>query len=329
MNEQTVRFGHTDLPAQQRAALQKATRLEWITIAYMVSCVTLIYVVMGSSQTMKAAWIEDILALVPPVAFLVATRQARKPPSSEHPFGRHRSIASGHLAASTALLMVGVLLVADSMMALIAAERPPIGSLSIFGTPIWAGWLMIAVLVYTLIGPIIIARVKMPLAQTLHDRVLYADADMQKADWMTAGGSILGILGVGIGWWWADAVVAIGIAFSIVHDGWSNLRYAVRGLMDGRARTYDNKHTHPLVAQVEDVLHAVPWAVDARSRVRDVGHLLHVEAFLVPRAGAVSATQVEEVSECIKALDWKIDEAIVMIVQQIPDSLPDPLADRD
>lgn len=329
MNERSVRFGHTDLPLEQQVALRKATRLEWITIGYMVSCVALIFLVMGSSQTMKAAWIEDMLALVPPIAFLIATRQARKPPSPEHPYGRHRSIASGHLAASTALLMVGVLLLTDSAMALIAAERPPIGTLSVLGHAIWAGWLMIAVLVYTLIGPIIIARLKMPLARTLHDRVLYADADMQKADWMTSGGSILGILGVGVGWWWADAVVAIGIAFSIVRDGWSNLRYALRGLMDGRARTFDNEHTHPLVEQVEEVLQAVPWAAEARSRVRDVGHLLHVEAFVVARDGAASADQLEQLSAHLKDLDWKIDEAVVMLVKQIPDGLPDPLADRD
>ncbi|HRL81685.1 MAG TPA: hypothetical protein PLK46_15340, partial [Propioniciclava sp.] len=32
--------------------------------------------------------------------------------------------------------------------------------------------------------------------EQLHDKVLYADADMNKADWLTAAGSIVGILGI-------------------------------------------------------------------------------------------------------------------------------------
>ena len=50
-----VRFGRTDLPREQREALRKAVRLEWITMIYMVTCVVIVFLVMGSSQAMKAA----------------------------------------------------------------------------------------------------------------------------------------------------------------------------------------------------------------------------------------------------------------------------------
>ena len=96
MTEEKVRFGHTDLPREQQEALRKAIRLEWITIGYMITSIALVALVMGSSQAMKAAWVEDVLALIPPVAFLIAVRQARKPPSPEYPYGMHRSIAGGH-----------------------------------------------------------------------------------------------------------------------------------------------------------------------------------------------------------------------------------------
>ncbi|MCQ6331855.1 hypothetical protein NPM18_33755, partial [Bacillus cereus] len=74
--------------------------------------------------------------------------------------------------------------------------------------------------------PVILGRMKMPLADALHDRVLYADADMQKADWRTAAGTGVGGLGIGLGRWGADAVVAIASSFSIIRDGWTNVRHA-------------------------------------------------------------------------------------------------------
>ncbi len=323
MARENVRFGRTDLPDEQREALRKATRLEWITLGYMASCVLVVFLVMGSSQAMKAAWIEDILGLIPPLAFLLAARSVRKPPDSEYPYGHHRAVASGHLAAAVALLMVGVMLIVDSTSGLVAAEHPPIGTLQFFEVTVWAGWPMVAAMFYTGIGPVVLARHKMPLAQALHDRVLYADADMQKADWMTAGGSIVGVLGIGLGFWWADSVVAIAIAFSIVHDGVRNLRYAVRGLMDGRARTTDMTDTHPLVLQVQRTVETYPGVSAARTRVRDLGHLLAVDGFVLPSGPALTPHDLERLADRVRALDWKLDDVVLMPVSRLPD-VPDP-----
>lgn len=318
-----VQFGNTDLPDQQRDALRRAVQLEWITIGYMASCVVLVYLVMGSSQAMKAAWIEDMLAFIPPIAFLFATHVIRKAPSPEYPHARHRAVASGHLAAAVALLLVGVLLLEDSASGLLAGQHPPVGTMRLFGHTVWAGWPMIAVMVYTAIGPMVIARRKMPLADHLHDRVLYADADMQKADWMTATGTIVGVLGIGVGLWWADSAVAIAISLSIIHDGWRNLRFAVRGLMDGRARTTDMSDTHPLVGEVQRVTEDFPGVAAARTRVRDVGHLLNVDGFLVPATEGFGADQLERLAADLRALDWKIDDVVLMPVRTLPD-VPDP-----
>ena len=187
-------FGHTVLPAFQARALTRAKRLEVVTLVYMVTCVTVVFVTAGSSQAMKTAWVEDTLALVPPIAFLVAVRRARRRPDAEHPYGFHRSTGVGHLTAAVALLAVGLLLIEDSAMSLLRAEHPPIGTVHLLGQTFWAGWLMVAAMVYTGIGPFVLGRMKLPLAEELHDKVLFADADMQKADWMTAAGTIAGVV---------------------------------------------------------------------------------------------------------------------------------------
>jgi divalent metal cation (Fe/Co/Zn/Cd) transporter len=319
------RFGHTDLPAEQQHALRRAKRLEVVTLAYMVTCVAAVFLVMGSSQAMKAAWIEDMLALIPPVAFLVAVSRARRRPSADHPYGYHRAVATGHLTSAVALLAMGLFLVEDSVAGLVLAEHPPIGTVQLLGHTFWAGWLMVAVMVYTGIGPYVLGRLKLPLAETLHDKVLYADADMQKADWRTAAGTIVGVVGIGFGLWWADAAAALFIAASIVKDGWRNLRFATGALMDQRARTYDDAEPHPLVFAVDEALGRLPWVAASRSRVRDEGHVFHVEAFVRGHTDP-TVEQLEEAAALLRGLDWKLNDVVVMPVLRLPEWVPDPRA---
>jgi cation diffusion facilitator family transporter len=323
------RFGHTELPPRQAHALQRAKRLEVVTFVYMLTCVALVFATAGSSQAMKTAWVEDSLALVPPLAFLVAVRRARRLPDPDHPYGFHRSTGIGHLTAAVALLAVGLLLIEDSAMSLLRAEHPPIGTVELLGQSFWSGWLMVAAMVYTGIGPFVLARMKLPLAEELHDKVLFADADMQKADWMTAVGTIAGVLGIGIGLWWADAAAALLISLSIVRDGWRNLHYATTALMDQRARTYDDKQPHPLTREVDDELARLPWVAGSRSRVRDQGHVFHVEAFVRPvDAVAPTLDQLEHAVDVLRDLDWKIHDVVVMPVRDLPDTVPDGRAEQ-
>lgn len=319
------RFGHTLLPPRQARALTRAKRLEVVTFVYMLTCVALVFATAGSSQAMKTAWIEDSLALVPPLAFLIAVRRARRRPDADHPYGFHRSTGVGHLTAAVALLAVGLLLIEDSAVSLVRAEHPPIGTVHLLGETFWAGWLMVAAMVYTGIGPFVLGRMKLPLAEELHDRVLFADADMQKADWMTAAGTIAGVLGIGIGLWWADAGAALLISLSIVRDGWTNLRHATTALMDQRARTYDDSEPHPLVDQVDEALAGLPWVEASRSRVRDQGHVFHVESFVRPTGGTgPTLDQLEAAVEVLQDLDWKIHDVVVMPVRDLPDTIPAP-----
>ncbi|MDT0165487.1 cation transporter [Actinotalea sp. AC32] len=316
-----TRFGRTELPREQEEALRRAVRLAWVTIGFLVTAVVAVYVTMGSSQAMKAAWAEDLLSFIPPISFLVALHLTRKPPSPRHPYGHHRSIGVGHLVAGTSLVIMGTFLVWDSGSGLLKAEHPPIGVMEVGGHVVWSGWLMIAALAYTAVPPVLLGRAKMPLAEKLHDRVLYADADMNKADWMTAVGGIVGIVGVGVGWWWADAAAALFISGSILHDGVRNVRTAVTALMDARATTVDGKDVHPLVGRVDALLRGLPWVAEAGSRVRDEGHVFHVEGFVVPIGAPPSLEELAQARDALVALDWKVQDAVVIPCAELPDEL--------
>ncbi|WP_336660340.1 cation transporter [Leucobacter sp. USHLN153] len=318
----TARFGHTELPAKQAAALRRAIRLEWFSLLFLVVTIALVYIVMGNSQAMKAAWIEDMLSLAPPIAFLIAVKVVNKRPTEKYPYGFHRAVGVAHLVAGVALFAMGVFLIVDSVSGLVSAEHPPIGSVVLFGHQVWLGWLMILVMALTIPLPIYFGRVKMRLAKDLHDKVLYADADMNKADWTTAAGSIVGVVGIGFGLWWADAAAALFIAAGIVWDGFKNMRAAITDLMDTRATTFDDGKPHPVACKVDDYLRALPWASEVGSRVRDQGHVFHVESFIVPASGAVPSLDelVAARDGCVE-LDWKIQDIVLVPIDQLPDEV--------
>ncbi|HET8795202.1 MAG TPA: cation diffusion facilitator family transporter [Arthrobacter sp.] len=318
--DKTARFGHTELPEEQQAALRKAIKWEWITISFLVVAVIIVYLVLGNSQAMKAAWIEDLLSFLPPIAFLVASRIIRRVPTEQHPYGFHRSVGIAHLVAAVALLVMGGYLVVDSGIALITAEHPTIGGITLFGQTFWLGWLMIGAMALTAAPPVYLGKVKMKLAKKLHDKVLYADADMNKADWMTAVAAAVGVAGIGIGWWWADSVAALLISASILYDGVRNLRGAVGGLVDTRARTYDDSEPHPLSDRIDAYLGGLDWVMEARSRIRDEGHVFHVESFVVPNKELTpSMSHLEQARKACIEMDWKVQDMVIVPVAVLPE----------
>jgi divalent metal cation (Fe/Co/Zn/Cd) transporter len=315
----SAQFGRTDLPETQRIALKKAIRWELFTIVYTSITITVVAFVVGGSQAMRTAWIEDMLSLLPQLAFLTAVIFVRRRPTVKHPYGLHRAMGVGHLVAGIALLAVGLNLAVEAVTGLIAAEHPTIGTVQLFGQTIWLGWLMIAVMVIVVVGPVFIyGPAKAKLAPVLHNKLLYADADMAKADWQTNAASIVGVLGIGLGIWWLDGAAALFISIGIVWDGVRNTKGAVIDLMDQRARSYDDKQPHPLAGEITQYLRSLPWVADAGVRLRDEGQVFHVEAFVVPRRAKVRTETLSAASEGIARLDWKVQDVVVVPVEQLP-----------
>ena len=236
-----------ELPPRLQEALKKAKKLEWITIAYLITVVVVMYLVMGSSQAMKTAWLEDALGMLPGIAFLIASGIYDRPPSQKFPYGYHRVYSIAYLTGAVALFAMGIFLIIDSSISLIQAEHPTIGSISMAGHTIWLGWLMLVALLYSALPAMILGYKKLPLAKKLHNKILFTDADTQKADYMTAFAAMLGILGVGAGLWWADSVAAIFISFSVIKDGFKNLKNATMSLMDEYPKKVGTKDFDELV----------------------------------------------------------------------------------
>jgi len=313
-----------ELPSELHEPYERAKRLEWVTLVYMTTAATLVFVVLGSSQAMKAAFIEDLLSLIPPAAFLYASRHRSTEPNAAFPFGKHRAVDVGYLVSAVALLTLGGYLLWDSIYKLVLAEHPAIGLVEVFDGQIWLGWLMLATLVYTGIPPVILGRMKLPLGEELHDKVLHADAEMNRADWMTAGAAALGVIGIGFGLWWADAVAAIVIGLDIVYDGMRYTKAAVSDLSDSRPTTFDEKEVHPLVGEVRRAVAGWDWIEEAAVRMRESGHLLSVEVLAVPKQETGVLERVEAGVDELRDLDWKLRDVVVSVVRTL-ENVPEEL----
>lgn len=283
------------LPEDVEASARKGRRLEWWTIAYLVSAVVLLYLVLGSSQAMRAAWFEDLLSLVPPIGFLIASRVDDRAPNTRFPFGFHRATSIAHLASALALFGMGGYLAYDAARSLLSGHHPTIGTVTLFGEAIWLGWLMLPALLWTGIPAVFLGRAKQPLAKEIHNKILYADADMNEADWKTAAAAMVGVIGVGLGFWWADAAAAGLVGLDIFKDGIVNIRSSISDLIDQVPTKVDHSGPDPLIGEVVRNLEALPWVRSAAVQLREQGKIMTGDALVeIADLDAISAEELSE-----------------------------------
>lgn len=305
--------GEHELPEELQPVLRRARRLEWTTIAYLVSVIALLGLVMGSSQALRTAWVEDILSLVPPVGFLIADRVRRRPGTGRFPYGFHRAVTVAYLMSSFAILAFGTFLLADGLVHLARGERVSIGALELFGRTVWQGWAMLLVLVWAIVPAVVLGRLKLGPARKLHDKSLYADARMNKADWLSGAAAGFGVVGIGLGWWWADAVGAIVISLDVAADGWKNLGAAIADLMDRTPMTVEHDRESEVPDRVLDRVRALPWVAQAELRFREHGHVYFGEIWVVPGEPGDPVARTEEVLRLAREVDWRVHDVVVQL----------------
>jgi cation diffusion facilitator family transporter len=318
-----------EFPDDLKPVMQRARRMEYLTIAYLLSAIVVLGLVLGQSQALKTAWFDDVLSLIPPIVFLVGSRVSLRPPNERFPFGHHRFSSAAYLGASLSLLTMGGYLLVDAAITLVMMEHPTIGSMQMFGYTVWMGWPMIAALLYSAIPAIFIGRVKLPMADRLYDKVLFADAKMNKADWLTGAAAIIGILGIGYGFWWADSVAAALISLDILHDGWTNTKSSVLDLVDQKPQKVDRSGPDPVVDRVRERLCSYSWVRDADLRLRVNGHILFGEAFIVPTDDRDLTRHVEQAVREIRDLDWRLHDVSVTPVTRLAHDVEEKRGDAD
>ena len=303
------------LPEDKERLLQRARRLEWLMLAWQATVVTVMFLAMGSSQAMKTAWVDDSLALVPPVVFLIALRIRGRPPNEKYPYGYRRAPLLSFLAAAVAILVLGLYILGDSVMSLLSGNHPTIGHFDLFGWQVWAGWVMIAALTYSALPSLVLGPKKHALAMELHEKTLNADATMNKDDWMTSATAAAGVLGIGLGLWWFDSAAAILISLSVIKDGVENLNGAMQDLMDSRPTHTGSGKPLALDQRIRERMCRYPGVEDASVRLREAGHIITGEIFVQLKDQDALARQLREMTEAADELDWRLYNLTIMPVE--------------
>src|SRR4051812_29111923 len=139
-----------EFPREQREARERMARLCKLSCALLLSGAIVLFLTVGNSQSMKTAWMTDLLTILPPLSLLVSLRFELRAPTRRFPFGYLRATSVAFLVTASALTMMGLFLFLDSGLKLVHREHPAIGSRVLFGHELWSGWLMIAALAYSM-----------------------------------------------------------------------------------------------------------------------------------------------------------------------------------
>lgn len=308
------------LPPRHTHALRRAVRLAWITLGFVAFSVAIMAATMGNSQAMKTAWLDDVVSALPPMVFLVSERVRRKPATAQFPSGFHRAVSIAFLLSSFALVAMGCFLLWDGASQLITAHRPTISTTEVLGVRLWSGWLMIGAAGVTAAGAATLGHLKDKPARILHNRALHADADMSRADWQVGVATMAGVLGVGLGLWWADALAACVVSVSILADGARNVRTLMAELLDRVPRRIDTDTEDPILARTARFVATLPWVRETSVRMHERGHTLAVEIFVVPHDHNVPVEAVDAAMAAVYGLDWRIVRATITPVSALPDT---------
>jgi cation diffusion facilitator family transporter len=157
-------------------------------------------VLTGSLGILSEA-VHSILDVIASVFALVAVRTARKPADSEHPYGHGR-------AENVAAFAEGVLLMVTAAgIAFEAVRRLTAGG----GTVNAAGYAF-ALLIVTLFVEAGRAGILRGVGRAADSEALRADATNRLADVLATVGVLAGLIGVRLGFDWADSIAALLVA---------------------------------------------------------------------------------------------------------------------
>jgi divalent metal cation (Fe/Co/Zn/Cd) transporter len=308
---------HFEFPSEKVRVLRSARRVEWLTIGYLLAASAVVGFTMGGSQAMRTSFFEDLVSIVPAAMFLLCTRVARRRPTPDYPYGFHGAVSIGYLTASIALVAMGTFLLAEALIKMIAVERTTIGGMTIAGYTVWAGWPMLAAILSTVIPSILLGRRKLQLAPQIHDKILFADAKMMKADWVTAAATAVGVLGVGLGFWWLDPIAAALVSLSILKDGVDNVRVALGDLIERQPMKTDQSGPEPLGDALRQHMERLDWVAHASVRLREVGHVFFGEVFVTPRGAYPDLpARIRRAVDMARAINWRLHDVTVTVMNE-------------
>jgi cation diffusion facilitator family transporter len=239
---------------KQKVALSSIAASAGLTVAKAV-----VGVLSGSLALLSEA-AHSLIDFGATVMTYFAVRVAGKPADEEHHYG-HGKVESVSALAETALLFIlAGIVIWEAAKRLMSAEPPEVQA-----TP-WA----FGVIALSIVVDFFRARVLYRTAEKTSSQALEADALHFDSDMWSSLAVLVGLVGVALGYAWADSAAAIAVSVLICIAGWRLGRRTIDTLTD----------TAPpgAVDKITATITRIPGVVGVeRLRVRRVGEVLFVD----------------------------------------------------
>ena len=220
---------------------------------------------------------SDALTAIP---LWIAFALNRRPPDRRYTYGYGRAEDLAGIAIVLIMLGSALLVLYESAYKMVNPQ--PLANLD---------WVGVAALV-SLIGNEAVAVFRLRVGREIGSAALVADGWHARADGLAALGVLLGVIGVRLGFWWADSVAGLGIGVVILFIVGDAGREIGRRLMDA---------TDPaIVSRIEQTAARVPGVqrLDA-VRARWAGHQLRSELH-VQVDGDLTLAQAHAIAEEVR-----------------------------
>ena len=211
----------------------------------------------AQSQALIADGIHSVSDLATDFLVILAASHSSHEADSEHPYGHGRiqAIATALLAVSLAVIALGIAWDALSRLRGLGELMAP-------------GWLAVAVAAISVVAKEAVYQYTIRVNRKLESNLLQANAWHSRTDALSSLIVIAGVLGVMLGFPWADAIGAVGVAVIILYAAFKIGREAFDELID------TGLDPNTLTLMRETIL-SVPGVIDVHElRTRRMGSQL-------------------------------------------------------
>jgi cation diffusion facilitator family transporter len=219
--------------------------------------IELVIAVLSGSVALLGDALHNLSDVSTSAAVFVGFRASRKPASERFPYGYER-------AEDLAGIGVAVVIWASAVVAGVES----VAKLLRHGATHHIGW-GIAAAVVGIVGNQLVARYKLVVGRRIQSATMIADAKHSWLDALSSAGALLGLLGVALGWRWADPVAGIVVTGFICHVGWAVSSDIAHRILDSVDPA--------VVAAAEAAATEIDGVLHAHARARWTGRTLRVE----------------------------------------------------
>lgn len=242
--------------AGERRQANRAVALSAVGLA-LTGLVELVIALLSGSVALLGDALHNLSDVSTSALVFIGFRASRKLPTERYPYGYER--AEDLAGIGVALVIWG---------SAVVAGFESVTKLLRHGGTGYVGWGIGAAAV-GVVGNQLVARYKLVVGRRIRSATMVADAKHSWLDALSSGGAVLGLVGVALGWGWADAVAGIVVTGFICHVGWEVTADMAHRLLDGVDAD--------VVTTAEAVAASVPGVTHAHARARWTGRTLRVE----------------------------------------------------